>query len=67
MNIKITLIAFLTITVSMVNAQAVQYTTTADGKLKFKETSLKTVVLPLNTTDISNTSNTILFNANWTL
>ena len=64
MNIKLILTAFLSITISVVNAQAVQYTTTADGKLKFKETSLKTVVLPLNTTDISNTSNTILFNAN---
>ena len=64
MNIKHTLTAFLSITISIVNAQAVQYTTTADGKLKFKETFLKTVTLPSNTTDTSNTSNTILFNAN---
>ena len=61
MNIKLTLTAFLSITISIVNAQAVQYTTTADGKLKFKETSLKIVSIPSNTID---TSNTILFNAN---
>jgi len=61
MNIKLTLTAFLAITISIVNAQAVQYTTTADGKLKFKETNLKTVAISSNTID---TSNTILFNAN---
>ncbi len=64
MNIKLIQTALLIINITMANAQAVQYTTTADGKLKFKETGLKTVVLPLNTTDTSNTYNTILFNAN---
>jgi glucosylceramidase len=61
MNIKLTLTAFLIITASIVNAQAVQYTTTADGKLKFKENGLKTIALQSNIID---TSNTILFNAN---
>lgn len=66
MNIKLILTAVLIFTASLVNAQAVQYTTTADGKLKFKETGLKIVSIPSNTIDTSNTSNTsntILFNA----
>jgi glucosylceramidase len=61
MNMRITLTSFLFLLASLLNAQAVQYTTTADGKLKFKETTLKIASVNSNTID---TSNTILFHAN---
>ncbi len=53
--------SFLILITFLVNAQAVQYTTTADGKLKFKETALKTNPIHSNKTD---SSAIIFFNAN---
>ncbi len=53
--------SFLILIAFLVNAQAVQYTTTADGKLKFKETALKTNPTNTNKTD---SSAIIIFNVN---
>jgi hypothetical protein len=38
MNLRFTITSLFVLFAFMVNGQAVQYTTTADGKMKFKET-----------------------------
>jgi glucosylceramidase len=59
MNLKFTITSLFVLFAFMLNGQAVQYTTTADGKMNFKETAL--TIAAVNS---KNSSSTLIFNSN---